>query len=220
LRLCLNAAPLRAEQLTVLTHQLVSQVEALKRPLATSRSLPICAVESNRIFPIHGTKPASVLLRFGSARPPCGTCRWRRFACDEWFVEQLVASFASGCRRMGANVEPERIRDYVVNDLAPQQEWQWWCLWADDGARSGVVMSYGHEDPADGRQYAQCVDAVGRHTPHFSCLAAQLEVELSCEVRGEVSAGMDWDRERRVIRRLHAQGWRLRGLTSLVGTNG
>ncbi|MGH8974349.1 MAG: hypothetical protein ACRD0C_14260 [Acidimicrobiia bacterium] len=209
LRLWLNAAPLSGGQLSLVSGWLAGHLGALADPGAA------CTVESNRIFPIRGAEPASALLRFDARRPPCGTCRWRRTGCDEWFIDELVKSFIDGYRRLGAHPAAHKMRRYVTSELAAYPDWQWWSLWCD-GARSGVVVSSGHEDPADGRPYAQCVDAVGRHSQHFSCLAAQLSADVGCEVRGEVTVGLEWSRERRVLGRLHAEGWRLRGLTSLI----
>ncbi|HEV3365397.1 MAG TPA: hypothetical protein VG795_14910 [Acidimicrobiia bacterium] len=215
LRLWLNAAALDSPRLRVLSRHLSGVVGGLLGRRGRPAQPTAGVVEANRIFPIAGAEPASVLLRFGSAPPRCG-CQWRSGTCDEWFVEQLVASFGAGCRRLGASVAPERIRGYVVGELGADPGLQWWSL-VHAGARSGLLISSGHEDLHDGRPFAQCVDAVGRHSAHFSCLAARLGADLGCEVRGEVTVGDDWDQERRVVEQLHAEGWRLRGLTSLFG---
>ena len=213
LRIWLDAARLTSPQLMVLSDGLVSRLRALaaRSPAAP----PLCSAESNRVFPIKGAEPASVLLRIDARRSPCGGCHWRSTHCDGWFVDELVQSFVVGCRRLGSDLEPEPVRRWVVDQLAPQPDWQWWSLTLPDGRRSGVVFSTGHEDLTGGAPYAQCVDAVGGHSPHFSCLAARLRVDLGCEVRGEVTVGSDWGRERRVVRRLHDEGWRIRGLTSI-----
>jgi hypothetical protein len=213
LRIWLDAARLGSPQLMVLSDGLVPKIRATASRL--SLAPPLCSIESNRVFPIREAEPASVLLRIDRHSSPCGRCRWQRTDCDEWFVEELVKSFALGCQRLGADLAPELVRRYVLAELAPQPGWQWWSLALPDGRRSGVVISTNHEDLGDGEPFAQCVDAVGGHSSHFSCLAARLGVELGCEVRGEVTVGSDWESERRIVRRLHTEGWRIRGLTSI-----
>ncbi|HET9773295.1 MAG TPA: hypothetical protein VFS16_20555 [Acidimicrobiia bacterium] len=212
LRLWLDAAPLGGRALQTVSEHLADTLEE------TAGRDAVWAVEANRIFPIRGGEPASALLRFGGG-PPCGDCRWRRSDCDDWFVDELVASFRDGSRRLGATPTEEQVRRYVVGTLTSYPHWQWWSL-SRGADRSGVVVSGGHEDAGDGRPYAQCVDAVGRHSAHFSCLAALLSADLSCEVRGEVTLGLDRAREHQVIARLHGEGWRLRGLTSLFQARG
>jgi hypothetical protein len=209
LRLWLHAEPLSGDQLRAVSAQLARLLDG-----RAGRG-SIQTVESSRIFPIQRAEPASVLLRIGPGTAPCGACRWRLTDCDEWFVDQLVASFRDGCRRFGVCPAEEKLRRYVTDDLTAYPDWQWWSSeW--NGGRSGVVVSCGHEDLGDGRPYAQCVDAVGHHSSHFSCLAAQLRGDLGCEVRGEVTVGLERPRERRIIARLHDEGWRLRGLTSVM----
>ena len=118
--------------------------------------------------------------------------------------------------RMGAVIDLVRARRYVTSDLAEQPDWQWWSLL--DGDRSGVGLQdvAAHEDPHDGRSYAQCVNCVGRHSRHFSCLAALLRSSLDCEIHGGGHPGPRVEPgARAVLRRLHEQGWRLRGLTSV-----
>jgi len=173
-----------------------------------------CTIESNRVLCPRGAVPASALLRLDPRRQPCGRCRWEAVAPDRWFVDELTESFVSGCRRMAVEIDAARVRRFVLDDLARQPECRWWSL-HHDGRRSGVVVSGGHEDVVDGRAYVQCVDAIGAHSNHVSCLAAELGVLYGCEVRGEVTVGVDWPRERLVLRRLHGDGWRIRGVTSL-----
>lgn len=172
-------------------------------------------IESNRIFCPRGASAASVLLRLDpKVRRPCGRCEWVASPPDRWFIDELASSFVSGCSRLAVAVDPDRARHFVVDELIPQADWSWWSL--QTGARrSGILLSTGHEDLVDGRAYAQCVDAVGAHSEHFSCLAAEVAGSLGCEVRGEVTVGVEWPQERAVIRRLHDDGWRIRGLTSL-----
>lgn len=209
LRLWLHAAPLSGDQLRTVSAELARVVDRV------AGRYSLRTVESSRIFPIQGAEPASVLLHIDPRTAPCGACRWRLTECDGWFADQLTASFRDGSRKLGVDPPEERLRRFVIDDLASSTDWQWWSL-GHDGSRSGVVVSCGHQDLGDGRPYAQCVDAVGRHSSHFSCLAAQLRVDLGCEVRGEVTVGREWPRERSIITRLHDEGWRLRGLTSLI----
>lgn len=210
LRIRLATSELDGVQLRALSSRLACSVQHL-----AARRLPearFAVVESDRIFPIAGAAPASVLLRIDRQWVPCGRCAWRCGGCDAWFVDRLAESFVAGGERLGTVIDPVRAKRYVTGELAAEPDWQWWSHL--DGGRSGVVVSVGHEDP-DGRLFAQCVDAVGRHSTHFSCLASRLRSELECEIRGEVTVGIDWSRERAVVRRLHDQGWRLRGLTSV-----
>jgi hypothetical protein len=213
LRLWLDARPLGSDELRLLTGQLVAVVSSAARTMVGSLRPSLCTVEVNRVFPIPGARPASVLLGFGPRRSECGGCAWQQTGCDDWFVGQLADSFAVGCGTAGVDVDPHRVRCYVEQELAPAEGWQWWSLWTPAG-RSGVVVSSGHEDLVDGRPYSQCVDAVGRHTRHLSCLAAELTRALGAELRGEVTVGSNWLRERAVLRRLHDDGWHVRGLTS------
>jgi hypothetical protein len=213
LRLWLDARPLGSAELQLLAGQLVAGVTSAARTMADSLRPELCTVEVNRVFPIPGATPASVLLGFGPRRPKCGRCTWQETGCDEWFAGQLTDSFAAGCGSAGVEVEERRVRRYVEQELAPSEGWQWWSRWTPAG-RSGVVVSSGHEDLVDGRAYSQCVDAVGRYTSHLSCLADELTRTLGAELRGEVTLGSNWPRERLVLRRLHDDGWLIRGLTS------
>ena len=214
LRLWLDATPLGPTDLHRLADQLVSGMCAGSRRLAGSAPSLFFA-EVNRVFPIRGARPGSALLRFGSQRSACGQCRWQRTGCDDWFVEQLVESFTAGCRSLGAEVGSSRIRRYVEEELVSADGWEWWSQSTEEAGRSGVVISCGHEDVTDGRAYSQCIDAVGRYTSHISCLAREITCTYSAELRGEVTLGSSWPRERAVLRRLHADGWRIRGLTSV-----
>jgi hypothetical protein len=213
LRLWLDATPLGPSDLHRLADQLVSGVSAGSRRLSGSDP-SLSAVEVNRVFPIRGARPGSVLLRFGR-RSACGQCRWQQTGCDKWFVEQLVESFTAGCRSLGAEVESRRIRRYVEEELAATDGLEWWSHSVREAGRSGVVISCGHEDVTDGQTYSQCIDVVGRYTSHLSCLAGEVGRAQGAELRGEVTLGSSWPRERTVLRRLHADGWRIRGLTSV-----
>jgi hypothetical protein len=212
-RLWLDAAHLAAPQLHLLSEALAGQLALVAGAQAEPPAWS--SIESNRVFPLRGAAPASVLLRLSSRWPVCGCCQWEQGEPDEWFVEELVASFVGGCGRMDAAVDPALARRFVLEELRPLPGWQWWSR-RDAGGRSGVVLSVDHEDVLDGRAYVQCVDAVGAHSAHFSCLAAKVGADLGCEVRGEVTVGLDRNRERAVVRRLHREGWRVRGLTSLA----
>jgi hypothetical protein len=213
LRLWLDGRPLDSAQLRLLAGQLVADVSAAARTMADSVLPSLCTVEVNRVFQIPGATPASVLLTFGRRRSQCGQCAWQQTGCDDWFAAQLAESFAVGCASTVGEVDRYQARRYVEEELAQVEGWQWWSLWTPAG-RSGVVVSPGHEDLLDGRAYSQCVDAVGRHTGHLSCLAAELTQALGAELRGEVTLGSNWPRELAVLRRLHTDGWRIRGLTS------
>ena len=213
LRVWLGAAALASEHLRFLSVNLANQLREAMEEMEPRPGL--AAVESNRVFPLHGGEPASALLSFARRDVGCGECDWRNVGCDEWFVTQLVDSFILGCRRLGAEPAPERVQAWVDAELAAEPDLEWWALTVPDGDRCGVVASPGHYDLVDGTAYVQVVDAVGRHSAHVACLVAELGSRLRAEVRGEVTVGANWSRERGVLRSLHAEGWRVRGLTSV-----
>lgn len=213
LRIWLDVVRLDSGQLDLVAQGLTPHLAFLAS--SSPKELRWSTIESNRVFCPRGASAASVLLRLDpKARRPCGRCQWMTGPPDQWFIDELTASFVGGCRRLAVAVDPIRARQFVLDDLVSQPDCSWWSL-QTGGRRSGILLSTGHEDLVDGRAYVQCVDAVGAHSEHFSCLAAEIGAGLGCEVRGEVTVGIEWPQERAVIRRLHDDGWRIRGLTSL-----